>query len=62
MRDDDQHTADQWHHHIKAIELIRAAFLDGKISADAKRAAIADENAAYYGTGKIPRELTKARV
>ena len=48
MRDDDQHTKDQFDDHIRRIAEIRASFDSGEISIEQKREFIAAENAAYY--------------
>jgi hypothetical protein len=54
QRDDDLHTADQWHHHLAAIRQYLQAFQDGALTAGEKQKAIAAENRAYYGTGVRP--------
>jgi len=64
MRDNDKHTADQWHDHLARLRRILGKFMNNEISAGEKRAAIAAENAEYYGTDfKSPATgelLTKA--
>jgi hypothetical protein len=48
QRDDDQHTPDQWHWHIDAINTILDRWRAGELTTWAKRRAIADENQRYY--------------
>jgi hypothetical protein len=56
MRDDDQHTDDQWHDHLGAVERFRRAWLDGELTVADKRRLIGDENRRYYG-GQVPAVL-----
>jgi hypothetical protein len=48
MRDDDNHTFDQYRDHMQRFEAIVAEWRDGKINLAEKRRRIAAENQAYY--------------
>ena len=53
MRDDDQHSEDQYYDHMARLDSIRRAFTSGEIGASTKRRYIAEENHAYYGDEKM---------
>src|SRR5262252_9484152 len=54
MRENDQHTDDQYRWHMRAIGDITARWTDGELSNYDKRRAIADENQRYYGDQAEP--------
>lgn len=47
--DDDQHTIDQYHDHLAAINAAVRRWRGGEITSHVKRKLIADENKRYYG-------------
>ena len=49
MREDDSHTEDQYHDHMKRIDAIIANWKHGTIGTREKRRQITEENKAYYG-------------
>ena len=48
MRDDDNHTLDQFRDHMKRLDAIVTEWRDGRISLTEKRRRIAEENKVYY--------------
>lgn len=54
MRDNDNHTDDQYSWHMRAIADTITRWRDGEITTHAKRREIADENHRYYGDSAEP--------
>lgn len=51
MRDDDNHTFDQFRDHMSRLDAIVADWREGRINRTEKRRRIAEENKTYY---KVP--------
>lgn len=62
MRDDDQHTQDQYDDHMRRLADIRREFDRGEISTSQKREYIAAENKAYYGDNEIRSSTTGEKL